>query len=67
MECNNLNTSVCEQTNYWFGRFKYILKHMNLERFHFLIFLLCDNYNKEKHFIGKIEELLDVNTSWRNT
>lgn len=63
MECNNLNTSVCEQTNYWFGRFKYILKHMNLERFHFLIFLLCDNYNKEKLVHQKYSELKDIKYS----
>ena len=28
-ELDNTNTSVCEQTNYWFGGYKHILKHMN--------------------------------------
>jgi len=47
-ELKGVNTSVCEQTNYWFGGYKHILKHMNYEHFHFIIFILCDEYNKIK-------------------
>ncbi len=43
-----INTSVCEQTNYWFGRHKYIMKHMNYEHFHLFLFILSDEYNKFK-------------------
>ena len=45
---NKVNTSVCEQTNYWFGRFKHICKHMNYERYHLFIYIMCDEYNKNK-------------------
>ena len=47
-ELKDINTSVCEQTNYWFGMYKHILKHMNYEHFHFLIFILCNEYNLDK-------------------
>ncbi len=47
-DLKGVNTSVCEQTNYWFGGYKHILKHMNYEHFHFIIFILCDEYNKIK-------------------
>ena len=40
-----INTSVCEQTNFWFGVYKNILKHMSRERFYFMIYLLCDEHN----------------------
>lgn len=45
---NNLNTSVCEQTNFWFGRYKHMLKSMKLVRFHFFIFTILNEYNTAK-------------------
>lgn len=47
-ELKEVNTSVCEETNFWFGRYKHTFKHMNYERFHFLLYILCDEYNKFK-------------------
>ena len=47
-ELRDVNTSVWEQTNYWFGRYKHILKHMNYKHFHFMIYILCNEYNQEK-------------------
>lgn len=47
-ELNNINTVICEQINFWLGKFKYITKHMNLNRFHFFIYLILDFYNKIK-------------------
>ena len=47
-DLDGINTSVCEQTNFWFGLYKHILKHMNYEHFHFIIFILCNEFNKEK-------------------
>ena len=29
------NTEVCEQTNFWIGKYKYNCKHMNILRFNF--------------------------------
>ena len=45
-ELNGINTSVCEEINIWFGRFKHALKHMNYERYNFFVFNLADEYNK---------------------
>ena len=43
---DNVNTSVCEQTNYWFSGYKFLLKHMNYERFNFTIFVLLYTFFK---------------------
>ena len=61
-DLDDTNTSVCEQTNYWFGRYKYILKHMNLEHFHFFIFIVCDEFNKSKLINQKYNELKKQNS-----
>lgn len=44
----NVNTSVCEQTNMWFGGFKHMFKHMNYSHFHFTLYILADEYNKNQ-------------------
>jgi hypothetical protein len=43
-----VNTVVCEETNFWLSRFKYIMKHMNFQRFNFFLFIILDKYNEEK-------------------
>jgi hypothetical protein len=47
-ELLDINTVVCEQTNFWLSRFKYIMKHMNAQRFNFFMYIILDKYNKEK-------------------
>ena len=37
---------VCEQKNFWLGKYKYSLKHMGIYRFNFFVFLICDAYNQ---------------------
>ena len=54
-ELKDVNTVVCEQVNFWLGKFKYILKHMSFYRFNFFLFVILDNYNKVK-----IENLIDI-------
>ena len=44
----NINTVVCEQTNFWLSHFKYIMKHMNAQRFNFFMYIILDKYNTEK-------------------
>jgi hypothetical protein len=41
-----LNTVICEQKNFWLGKYKYSLKHMSVNRYNFFIFILCDSYNQ---------------------
>ena len=41
-----LNSVVCEQKNFWLGKYKYSLKHMSAHRFNFFIFIMCDAYNQ---------------------
>ncbi len=43
-----VNTSVTEQTNFWFGGYKHALKHMGYERYHFMLYILSDEFNKFK-------------------
>ena len=43
-----INTSVTEETNYYIGRFKHIFKHMNYPRFHFMLYIICDEFNRYK-------------------
>lgn len=38
-ELEKINTSVSEEINYWLSGYKFLLKHMNYERFHFLLFI----------------------------
>jgi hypothetical protein len=47
-ELFNINTVVCEQTNFWMSRFKYIMKHMNFHRFNFFMYIILNKYNMEK-------------------
>ncbi len=47
-ELLEINTSVSEEINFWFSGYKHLLKHMNYERFHFLIFILFDEFNNNK-------------------
>ena len=47
-EMDKLNSVVCEEINFWAGKFKYILKHMNYYRFHFYLYIIFNLYNKEK-------------------
>jgi len=42
------NTVVCEQINYWIGKYKYIMKHMNSDRYNFYMYILFNEYNKLK-------------------
>ena len=46
-ELIEINTSIAEQINSWFSRYKFI-KYMNRERFLFFLFIIFDLYNKEK-------------------
>ena len=43
-----INTVICEQINFWLGKYKYITKHMNFYRYNFFLFTLLSNYNKLK-------------------
>ena len=45
-ELQPLNTVVCEQKNFWLGKYKYSLKHMSMHRFNFFVFIICDEYNQ---------------------
>jgi hypothetical protein len=47
-ELIGVNTVVCEQVNFWLGRFKYIMKHMNATRFNFFLYIISNEYNKIK-------------------
>lgn len=47
-ELKAINTVVCEETNFWFSRYKYIAKHMNSERYFFFIYIILNTYNEEK-------------------
>ena len=54
---NNKNTQVCEQANYWLGKFKYMCKHMGNLRYNFFLIIMCDmwNYVKQDGRINVIE------------
>ncbi len=41
-----VNTSVTEEINYWFGGFKHAFKHMNYDRYHFMLYIISDEFNK---------------------
>ena len=44
-ELDDVNTVVCEQTNFFVGHHKHALKHMNKVRYHFFLFVIFDMYN----------------------
>jgi hypothetical protein len=41
-ELQNINSVVCEETNYWFSGFKYCIKHMSQERLLFFLYIIFD-------------------------
>jgi hypothetical protein len=43
-----INTVVCEQINYWLGKYKYSMKNMNVYRFNFFLYIILNQYNKIK-------------------
>ena len=64
-----VNTVICEQVNFWLGRYKYIVKHMNIYRFNFFLYIILNQYNKIKingkfdsfnqmHFTKKTENFI---------
>ena len=44
--CKPLNSVICEQRNFWLGRYKHALKHMTYFKFHFFLYIICDAYNE---------------------
>ena len=47
-ELKTVNTVICEQINYWLGKYKFIMKHMNVFRFNFFLYIISNEYNKIK-------------------
>ena len=47
-ELKNLNTVVCEEVNFWLSGYKYMVKHMNQEHFHFFLYRMLNFYNETK-------------------
>jgi hypothetical protein len=45
-DLNGTNTVVCEQINFWLGRFKHIMKHMNATRFNFFLYIILNEHNQ---------------------
>ncbi len=45
-ELKEVNTVVCEQINFRLGRFKYVLRHMNAERFYFYLYIIMNEMNR---------------------
>lgn len=39
------NTVICEQINFWLNNFKYILKHMNRQRYLFFLSIILREFN----------------------
>jgi hypothetical protein len=42
----SINTVVCEQKNFWLGKYKNVMKHMGQYRFHFFLFILYNSFNQ---------------------
>jgi hypothetical protein len=42
------NTIICELVNFWLGKYKYITKQMNMNRFNFYLYIILNEYNKIK-------------------
>jgi len=55
------NTQVCEQTNFWIGKYKYNVKHMNYVRFNFYFYIIFNEHNKLK-MLG-VHNFNDINNS----
>jgi hypothetical protein len=51
---------VVEQINYWLGKYKFKLKHMSYERFHFFIYIIFNEYNNIKMEGKKISQFNDI-------
>ena len=47
-ELLKVNTVVCEETNFWIGGFKHMMKHMNANRYNVFLFIISTKYNEEK-------------------
>jgi len=47
-EIAQANTVICEQINYWLNNFKYILKHMNRQRYNFFMSIILREFNTIK-------------------
>ena len=54
-DLDDVNTQICEQINFWLGKFKFILKHMSVYRYNFFLFIIFDLYNEIK-----MEDLIDI-------
>lgn len=54
-ELFKINTVVCEETNYWLSGFKFIMKHMNADRFSFFLFIILEIYNNEKLVLNTLK------------
>jgi hypothetical protein len=63
-ELDDKNTVVCEQANYFAGKYKYNVKHMNFVRYNFYLFIVFNTYNTIK-IEGRIpiSESLNINKS----
>ena len=44
-DLNGTSTVVCEQINFWLGRLKHIMKHMNATRFNFFLYINLNEHN----------------------
>lgn len=53
------NTVICEQINFWLNNFKYILKHMNRQRYLFFLSIILREFNQIK-VSGKYDILKQV-------
>lgn len=47
-ELDDINTQVCEQTNFWYGLYSSEFKYMNQAHFNFATFILCNERNNIK-------------------
>jgi hypothetical protein len=47
-ELDGKNAVICEHCNYWLGKYKYMTKHMNYNRFPFFLFIICSMWNEIK-------------------
>lgn len=44
-DLNEVNTSVCEEINFWFSKYKHIIKHMNRTKQYFYLYNILDEFN----------------------
>jgi hypothetical protein len=58
-DLKNINSVVCEETNFWLSGYKHIMKHMNSERFVFYLYIILECYNNEKLKLNKIKKFKD--------